>query len=75
MRSNIGTTDSIIRLIAGLAIAGVGIYYQSWWGLIAILPLLTATVRWCPMYLPFGISTRCHGGNCNCNDVKKEEKV
>ena len=84
MKSNIGTTDSIIRLIAGLAIAGLGIYYHSWWGILAILPLVTAGIRWCPVYLPFGISTKCKcdDPNCKCHDEsskshdeKKEEKV
>jgi len=80
MKHNIGTTDRIIRLIAGLAIGALGIYFKSWWGLLAILPLFTAAFRWCPAYLPFGISTRCkcHDEGCKCHDEKKEgieEKV
>jgi hypothetical protein len=27
------------------------------WGLIGIVPILTGSLGWCPMYLPFGIST------------------
>jgi len=77
MKSNIGTTDRIIRLLAGLAIAAIGIYYHSWWGILAILPLFTAAIRWCPAYLPFGISTKCKSDDsgCNCYNEKKEEKV
>ncbi len=57
MKSNVGKTDKIIRLVLGLAIGGVGIYYQSWLGLIAIIPIFTALVNWCPLYVPFKIST------------------
>ncbi len=57
MNSNVGSTDRIIRIIAGLAIGAVGFYYQSWFGLIGLVPLATGLVGWCPAYLPFGIST------------------
>lgn len=57
MQCNIGKTDRVIRLIAGLAIIAAGIYYQSWWGAIGIVPLLTGTLRWCPPYQLLGIST------------------
>ena len=75
MKSNIGTTDRIIRLIAGLAIGALGIYYHSWWGILAIIPFFTAAISWCPLYLPFGLSTRCNcdDKNCNCHDEKKED--
>lgn len=57
MKQNIGTVDRIVRISLGLAIAAAGIYYRNWLGLIAIIPLATALVRVCPLYLPFGIST------------------
>ena len=57
MKKNIGCIDGIVRVIVGLAILGVGYYFKSWWGLVGLLPILTATVRICPAYLPFGIST------------------
>jgi type IV secretory pathway TrbD component len=55
---NIGNTDRVIRIILGVAIAVLGIVFQSWWGLLAIVFLATAAVSTCPIYLPFGISTR-----------------
>lgn len=58
MYQNIGTVDRIIRIVAGLAIGALGLLYQSWLGLIALVPLLTAGVGVCPLYLPFGLSTR-----------------
>ncbi len=57
MKTNIGSIDRIVRIIAALGIFGAGYYFKSWWGLVGFLPLLTAIVRFCPAYLPFGIST------------------
>jgi hypothetical protein len=57
MTTNVGGFDRIFRLLAGLAIIGVGVYYRSWWGLIGLVPVFTALVRFCPAYLPFGLST------------------
>jgi hypothetical protein len=57
MKKNVGSADRIIRFIMGLVILGLGYYFQSWWGLIGIVPIFTASINWCPAYLPFGIST------------------
>jgi hypothetical protein len=59
MKKNIGTTDRIIRIVIGLAIAGLGIYFKSWWGLVAIIPLFTAAISFCGLYTLFGIKTTC----------------
>ena len=50
MRTNIGTTDRIIRAIVGIIIVVVGIVYQSLWGLVGLLPLITSAVGFCPLY-------------------------
>jgi len=65
MKKNIGGFDRVLRVVIALIIFALGIIYESWWGLIGILPLLTATVRVCPAYMPFGIST------CKPNPEKK----
>ena len=57
MKTNIGNLDRIVRIVVGLAILGAGWYFKSWFGLIGLLPILTAIVRFCPAYLPFGINT------------------
>ena len=57
MKKNMGITDRWIRIVVGLVIGLAGIYYQSWWGLLGIIFLLTALIRTCPLYLPFGLST------------------
>jgi hypothetical protein len=57
MKKNVGKIDMIIRIIIGIVIASLGIVYQSWWGLVAILPLLTAFINFCPLYSVLGMST------------------
>ena len=58
MKKNIGITDRWIRVVAGLIIIAAGVYFKSWWGLVGFVPLSTAFIRTCPLYLPFGLSTR-----------------
>ncbi len=58
MKQNIGSTDKIIRIIIGIVIAALGYYFKSWWGLVALLPLLTAFISFCPIYPIFSISTK-----------------
>lgn len=50
MKKNIGVTDRIIRILIGVAIAGAGIYYKSWWGIVALVPLVTAAIGYCPLW-------------------------
>ena len=57
MKCNTGKTDRVLRVILGLVIISVGWFYQSWWGAIGIIPVFTAAIGWCPVYLPFGLST------------------
>ncbi len=57
MKTNVGTPDRIFRAVLGLVIIGLGFAFQSWWGLIGIVPLFTAALGTCPAYMPFGIST------------------
>lgn len=57
MKPNVGGIDRILRLIAGLAVLGAGVFLKSWWGLVGLVPVLTALMRFCPAYLPLGLST------------------
>jgi hypothetical protein len=54
---NVGSIDRVIRIVAGVAIIGAGVYYQSWWGAIGAVPLLTGLMGWCPPYALFGWNT------------------
>jgi hypothetical protein len=57
MKSNVGSLDRLARFVIGLALLGAGYYFQSWWGLVGLVPILTAIFRFCPAYLPLGLST------------------
>ena len=58
MQANVGTIDRTLRIAAGIALIGlaatgtIGI-----WGWIGIVPLTTGVFRFCPAYMPFGLST------------------
>jgi hypothetical protein len=58
MKCNVGKTDRMLRIVAGLAIMGAGVYFQSWLGAIGVVPLLTGIFRFCPAYLPFGLVSK-----------------
>ena len=57
MKPNIGGVDRIVRMVAGLALLGADFWFRSWWGLLGLVPLLTAILRFCPAYLPLGVRT------------------
>lgn len=58
MKINVGTTDRILRIIAGLAlIALTAAGIIGVWGWIGIVPLLTGIFRFCPAYTLLGMST------------------
>lgn len=60
MKENVGSTDKVIRVVAGLAILSLLFILEGnarWLGLIGLVPLLTAITGFCPGYMPFGIST------------------
>jgi hypothetical protein len=57
MEANIGTADRWIRVVIGLGVLVLGLIFKSWWGLLGLVPLLTITINWCPLYALVGIST------------------
>jgi hypothetical protein len=57
MQCNVGKIDRAVRIAAGLIVLSLGLYAQSWLGLIGLVPLMTGIIRWCPVYVPFGIKT------------------
>lgn len=57
MKCNVGNTDRLLRIGAGTLIIVAGFYFHSWWGAVGIVPFMTGVLRWCPAYLPFGLST------------------
>ncbi|MCB0261678.1 MAG: DUF2892 domain-containing protein [Calditrichaeota bacterium] len=57
MKANVGSIDKIIRVVAGLGIIGAGFYMGSWWGAVGLVPLLTASMGFCPLYKIIGVNT------------------
>jgi DUF2892 family protein len=60
MKLNVGGIDRTLRIIAGLVLLSLMLVLQGdakWFGLIGLVPLGTALIRWCPFYPVFGIST------------------
>lgn len=58
---NIGNTDRIIRVIIGLVLLSLLFVLNGnikFLGLFGFIPLITALVGICPLYIPFGINTR-----------------
>jgi hypothetical protein len=58
----------MIRSVLGIAILGAGYYYQSWWGLIGLVPLGTGLMGYCALYTVLGINS------CATSKDTKENK-
>jgi hypothetical protein len=61
MKRNVGGIDRGLRIAVGLAIGAAGVWFKDWVGLMGIWPILTAVFGFCPMYVPFGLSS-CRRG-------------
>jgi hypothetical protein len=58
MTPNVGATDRIVRIVAGLVLIGLSATNAvGWWGWLGIVPLATGIVGWCPPYAMLGFST------------------
>lgn len=57
MQINIGNNERVVRIIVGVIIIGLGVYFQSLWGIIGLVPLLTGIFRFCPLYTMLGMNT------------------
>lgn len=64
MKKNMGLVDKVVRILVAIVIAGL-YYANQISGTVAIVLLilagvfiLTSFLGTCPLYLPFGISTR-----------------
>jgi hypothetical protein len=57
MKKNIGKKDRFFRIIAGVIIIILSIFFNSWWGLLGFLPIITAIYSFCPLYKYLNVST------------------
>ncbi|HHJ06892.1 MAG TPA: DUF2892 domain-containing protein [Anaerolineae bacterium] len=66
MNQNVGSTDRLIRIVLGLILAVVGFFHLFGvggtlgfiLGIVGLILLVTGALSWCPLYIPFKISTR-----------------
>lgn len=65
MKKNMGTVDRVIRLAI---VVVIGVLFATGQlsgtlaiilGVVAVAFLATSLVGWCPVYAPFGLSTKC----------------
>ena len=56
MHHNVGGIDQILRIVLGVVISTIGVIYNNWWGLVGLIPLVTGTMSWCPLYNLVGLS-------------------
>ena len=57
MHLNVGGIDQILRIVLGVVISTIGVIYNNWWGMIGLIPLVTVTMSWCPLYNLVGLSS------------------
>ncbi|MBF0370208.1 MAG: DUF2892 domain-containing protein [Magnetococcales bacterium] len=73
MKQNVGAIDRSMRIVVGVVlISGVLMGPQTPWGWLGVIPLVTGFVRFCPLYLPFGVGTCFLFGvnTCSTGEVK-----
>jgi hypothetical protein len=60
MTPNVGNLDRTLRIVFGLVLLSMLVLVEGdrkWLGLIGLVPLATAFVRWCPVYTLLGLRT------------------
>ncbi len=57
MKCNVGRAEQIVRIIIGVTVVLLGLYFKSWWGFIGLAPIITGWIRYCPVSDVLGIST------------------
>lgn len=60
MKQNIGKVDQWIRIVIGLALIALLLFGSGgarWWGLLGLIPLVTALLGYCPLYTLLKINT------------------
>ncbi|MDO5610109.1 MAG: DUF2892 domain-containing protein [Pseudomonadota bacterium] len=64
MSANVGASDRLIRFALGIAVLSLLFVLSvphKYWGLIGVVPILTAIINFCPLYRLLGISTSKQG--------------
>lgn len=73
IQCNVGRIERVVRVVLGLAVLAAGLYFNSWWGVLGLLPLLTAVIGWCPVSAMLGLST-CSDPGSTLKDTSTYEE-
>lgn len=58
MKFNVSGIDRILRIVVGLVLIGLAATQTvGVWGWIGVVPLLTGTFKFCPLYTLLGINS------------------
>ncbi len=60
MKTNVGSTDRVLRIVIGIGLLSLLYFVEGaarWWGLVGLVFLLTGVFGTCPIYSIFGLST------------------
>lgn len=60
MKHNVGGLDRVFRIVIGLILLSLLVWYPGeghWIGLFGLVPLLTGLFSFCPLYTLLGINT------------------
>jgi hypothetical protein len=57
LKKNVGHADSLIRVVVGAVIIIAGLYFDTMWGLVGLIPLFSGTASFCPVYRLLNIET------------------
>lgn len=58
MKTNEGSIDRIARIIAGIVLLALTLTGTiGVWGWVGIVPIVTGSLGWCPLYTVLGFST------------------
>lgn len=60
MKANVGGVDKIGRIVVGAALLSLVVFLDGnarWWGLAGLVPLLTGTFGFCPLYTVLGMNS------------------
>lgn len=60
MVANVGNLDRALRIVLGIGLLSMLVFVEGpakFWGLVGIVPLATAAMRFCPLYTVLGIRT------------------
>lgn len=64
MKPNVGNADRVVRILIGLGLFSLLFLLDGnarWFGILGVVPIGTAFLRWCPAYDLVGVNTGAPG--------------